>query len=60
MLVLDELLEHINEEEHDANSYAELADKLEEEYPGYACIVRDIAKEELTHKMYLESIVKGM
>ena len=55
MTDLDVLREWFTEELHDAQKYAEMADRA---HHGGECILRDIAKEELGHAKHLCRILK--
>ena len=47
----------IEEEQSDAEKYMKMAEEAGDEY---ACILRDIAHEELTHKKHLQAIHDDM
>jgi len=47
----------IEEEQSDAEKYMKMAEEADDEY---ACILRDIAHEELTHKKHLQAIHDDM
>ena len=57
-----ELEKDVEDEASDVMKYMNLADLAESKYPhhGYASILRDIAKEEMTHNKHLRDILDDM
>ena len=49
-------------EETDVDKYTKLAEVADKEYPdrGYGSIIRDIAKEEASHKKLLSEIIEDL
>lgn len=60
--LLQHLEEAVAEEQSDSEKYLAMAEKAMQEYPhtGYACILRDIAREETVHHRHLQTIISDM
>ena len=62
MALKDKLKTAVQDEKKGATDYTALAEEADTMYPdkGYGSILRDIAREEETHKEHIEAILKDM
>lgn len=60
--MITSLREDLDSENSDYDKYMKLAESMDEKFPkrGYGGILRDIAKEEMTHQLHIKYMLKDM